>query len=236
MDAVYPSWDTWGLSFLCFQLSPSLPEPSNVLLPFPPPSLCPQTHQGFFDSVRQMTSQPRSLQHLCRCALRRHLGKGIDETISRLDIPSSLMEYLLLRNDGEIRWIKWNTWDRSQEREWFAFTITKRMVAIICVFCINLLINQLSILPMKMWYYFSELIYVLVWIVFVWTIGRNEKTSQNVLTTTQTVWLSTTSQAASSAQVKATTHYRQVHYCFHLYSIFSTWRRENTRRGNFLVF
>lgn len=196
-----------------------------------------QTHQGFFDSVRQMTSQPRSLQHLCRCALRRHLGKGIDAAISRLDIPSSLMEYLLLRNDGEIRWIKWNTWDRSQEREWFAFTITKRMVAIICVFCINLLINQLSILPMKMWYYFSELIYVLVWIVFVWTIGRNEKTSQNVLTTTQTVWLSTTSQAASSAQVKATTHYRQVHYCFHLYSIFSTWRRENARRGShFLVF
>lgn len=208
MDAVYPSWDTWGLSFLCFQLSPSLPEPSNVLLPFPPPSLCPQTHQGFFDSVRQMTSQPRSLQHLCRCALRRHLGKGIDAAISRLDIPSSLMEYLLLRNDGEIRWIKWNTWDRSQEREWFAFTITKSMVAIICVFCINLLINQLSILPMKMWYYFSELIYVLVWIVFVWTIGRNEKTSQNVLTTTQTVWLLTTSQAASSAQVKATTHHR----------------------------
>ncbi|XP_045576065.1 ankyrin repeat and SOCS box protein 16 isoform X1 [Salmo salar] len=62
-----------------------------------------ETHQGFFDSVRQMTSQPRSLQHLCRCALRRHLGKGIDATISRLDIPSSLMEYLLLRNDGEIR-------------------------------------------------------------------------------------------------------------------------------------
>ncbi|XP_014049479.1 ankyrin repeat and SOCS box protein 16 isoform X2 [Salmo salar] len=62
-----------------------------------------ETHQGFFDSVRQMTSQPRSLQHLCRCALRRHLGKGIDAAISRLDIPSSLMEYLLLRNDGEIR-------------------------------------------------------------------------------------------------------------------------------------
>nr|XP_029492589.1 ankyrin repeat and SOCS box protein 16-like [Oncorhynchus nerka] len=62
-----------------------------------------ETHQGFFDSVRRMTSQPRSLQHLCRCALRRHLGKGIDAAISRLDIPSSLMEYLLLRNDGEIR-------------------------------------------------------------------------------------------------------------------------------------
>ncbi|KAM9472275.1 ankyrin repeat and SOCS box protein 16 isoform 2-T2 [Salvelinus alpinus] len=62
-----------------------------------------ETHQGFFDSVRQMTSQPRSLQHLCRCALRRHLGKGIDAAISRLDIPSSLMEYLLLRNEGEIR-------------------------------------------------------------------------------------------------------------------------------------
>uniref|UniRef100_A0A8C8IRP2 SOCS box domain-containing protein n=1 Tax=Oncorhynchus tshawytscha TaxID=74940 RepID=A0A8C8IRP2_ONCTS len=62
-----------------------------------------ETHQGFFDSVRQMTSQPRSLQHLCRCALRGHLGKGIDAAISRLEIPSSLMEYLLLRNDGEIR-------------------------------------------------------------------------------------------------------------------------------------
>uniref|UniRef100_A0AAZ3PRJ7 Ankyrin repeat and SOCS box containing 16 n=1 Tax=Oncorhynchus tshawytscha TaxID=74940 RepID=A0AAZ3PRJ7_ONCTS len=62
-----------------------------------------ETHQGFFDSVRQMTSQPRSLQHLCGCALRHHLGKGIDAAISRLDVPSSLMEYLLLRNDGEIR-------------------------------------------------------------------------------------------------------------------------------------
>ncbi|XP_052346244.1 ankyrin repeat and SOCS box protein 16-like [Oncorhynchus keta] len=62
-----------------------------------------ETHQGFFDSVRQMTSQPRSLQHLCRCALRRHLGKGIDAAISRLGFPSSLMEYLLPRNDGEIR-------------------------------------------------------------------------------------------------------------------------------------
>lgn len=195
--AVVPSCEEWMQSippeihevcpFHRFQLSRSLPWPSNALLPFPSPSLCPQTHQGFFDSVRQMTSQPRSLQHLCRCALRRHLGKGIDAAISRLDIPSSLMEYLLLRNDGEIRWIKWNTWDRSQEREWLAFTITTIMVAIICVFCINLLIYQLFILPMKMWYYFSELIYVLVWIAFVWT-----------------------------------NHPLQVHYCFHLYSIFST--------------
>ncbi|XP_021414166.2 ankyrin repeat and SOCS box protein 16-like [Oncorhynchus mykiss] len=82
----------------CYAVVPSCEEWMQSI----PPEIH-ETHQGFFDSVRQMTSQPRSLQHLCRCALRRHLGKGIDAAISRLDIPSSLMEYLLLRNDGEIR-------------------------------------------------------------------------------------------------------------------------------------
>ncbi|XP_010872510.1 ankyrin repeat and SOCS box protein 16 isoform X1 [Esox lucius] len=62
-----------------------------------------EAHQFFFDSVRKMTSQPRSLQHLCRCTLRQHLGKHIDSSISRFDIPVSLKEYLLLGNDGEIR-------------------------------------------------------------------------------------------------------------------------------------
>ncbi|XP_064843704.1 ankyrin repeat and SOCS box protein 16 isoform X2 [Oncorhynchus masou masou] len=82
----------------CYAVVPSCEEWMQSI-----PLAIHETHQGFFDSVRQMTSQPRSLQHLCRCALRRHLGKGIDAAISRLDIPSSLMEYLLLRNDGEIR-------------------------------------------------------------------------------------------------------------------------------------
>ncbi|KAL0993259.1 hypothetical protein UPYG_G00105320 [Umbra pygmaea] len=82
----------------CYTVVPSCEEWIESI----PPEIL-EAHQRFFDSVRKMTSQPRSLQHLCRCALRHHLGKHIDSSISRLDIPSSLMEYLLLANDGEIR-------------------------------------------------------------------------------------------------------------------------------------
>ncbi|XP_062840837.1 ankyrin repeat and SOCS box protein 16 isoform X2 [Trichomycterus rosablanca] len=59
-------------------------------------------HKTFFDSVWKMIGQPRTLQHLCRCSLRRHLGAQCQSAINKLNIPCALREYLLLRVDGEI--------------------------------------------------------------------------------------------------------------------------------------
>ncbi|XP_061761471.1 ankyrin repeat and SOCS box protein 16 isoform X1 [Nerophis ophidion] len=61
-----------------------------------------QLHPDFYDLVRQRSGQPRSLQHLCRCALRGHFGDLCYSKVSRLDIPSRLKDYLLLRNDGTL--------------------------------------------------------------------------------------------------------------------------------------
>lgn len=63
-----------------------------------------QDHQCFFDLVRQQSGQPRSLQHLCRCAVRLHLGASCNSAVNELDIPSSLRAYLLLCNDGTLLW------------------------------------------------------------------------------------------------------------------------------------
>uniref|UniRef100_A0A673AEB4 Ankyrin repeat and SOCS box containing 16 n=1 Tax=Sphaeramia orbicularis TaxID=375764 RepID=A0A673AEB4_9TELE len=41
-------------------------------------------------------NQPRSLQHLCRCALRLPLGARCFSVLSKLDIPRSVRDYLLL--------------------------------------------------------------------------------------------------------------------------------------------
>ncbi|KAM3863737.1 ankyrin repeat and SOCS box protein 16 [Diretmus argenteus] len=62
-----------------------------------------EEHQLFLDSVRQLSGQPRSLQHLCRCALRQHLGARCHSAVSQLDIPGSLRDYLLLCNDGMLQ-------------------------------------------------------------------------------------------------------------------------------------
>ncbi|XP_047426957.1 ankyrin repeat and SOCS box protein 16 [Mugil cephalus] len=53
-------------------------------------------------SVRQRSGQPRSLQHLCRRAVRLHLGARCHSAISSLDIPCSVRGYLLLCNDGTL--------------------------------------------------------------------------------------------------------------------------------------
>ncbi|XP_071768687.2 ankyrin repeat and SOCS box protein 16 [Centroberyx gerrardi] len=69
-------------------------------------SVSPETyeeHQCFFASVRQTSGQPRCLQHLCRCALRQHLGALCHAAVSKLDIPSSVRDYLLLCNDGTLQ-------------------------------------------------------------------------------------------------------------------------------------
>ncbi|XP_051994764.1 ankyrin repeat and SOCS box protein 16 isoform X2 [Xyrauchen texanus] len=83
----------------CFEVVPACEEwlqdiPEELL----------KEHESFFDAVRQMSGQPRSLQHLCRCSLRRHLGSLCHFAIDQLNIPSALKDYLLLRqNDGQLR-------------------------------------------------------------------------------------------------------------------------------------
>ncbi|XP_035511480.1 ankyrin repeat and SOCS box protein 16 [Morone saxatilis] len=62
-----------------------------------------EEHRSFFDLVRQRSGQPRSLQHLCRCALRLNLGARCYSAVSELDIPSSVRDYLLLCNDGMLQ-------------------------------------------------------------------------------------------------------------------------------------
>ncbi|XP_034046163.1 ankyrin repeat and SOCS box protein 16 isoform X2 [Thalassophryne amazonica] len=59
--------------------------------------------QIFLDLVCQLRGQPRSLQHLCRCALRCHLGALYYATVSQVDIPISVKDYLLLHNDGIVQ-------------------------------------------------------------------------------------------------------------------------------------
>ncbi|XP_035037277.1 ankyrin repeat and SOCS box protein 16 isoform X1 [Hippoglossus stenolepis] len=61
-----------------------------------------EDHRPFFKLVRQRSGQPRSLQHLCRCALRLHLGARCRSAVSKLDIPSSVRDYVLLCNDGTL--------------------------------------------------------------------------------------------------------------------------------------
>ncbi|XP_023266765.1 ankyrin repeat and SOCS box protein 16 isoform X1 [Seriola lalandi dorsalis] len=62
-----------------------------------------EEHRPFFKLVRERSVQPRSLQHLCRCAIRLHLGAQCYSAVSKLDIPSSVRDYLLLCNDGTLQ-------------------------------------------------------------------------------------------------------------------------------------
>ncbi|XP_022595045.1 ankyrin repeat and SOCS box protein 16 [Seriola dumerili] len=62
-----------------------------------------EEHRPFFKLVRERSVQPRSLQHLCRCALRLHLGAQCYSAVSKLDIPSTVRDYLLLYNDGRLK-------------------------------------------------------------------------------------------------------------------------------------
>ncbi|XP_044037322.1 ankyrin repeat and SOCS box protein 16 [Siniperca chuatsi] len=62
-----------------------------------------EEQRSFLDLVCQRSGQPRSLQHLCRCALRLHLGARCYSAVSELDIPSSVRDYLLLCNDGTLQ-------------------------------------------------------------------------------------------------------------------------------------
>uniref|UniRef100_A0A673AFU7 Ankyrin repeat and SOCS box containing 16 n=1 Tax=Sphaeramia orbicularis TaxID=375764 RepID=A0A673AFU7_9TELE len=54
-------------------------------------SLPTDVYESFFDLVHTRSNQPRSLQHLCRCALRLPLGARCFSVLSKLDIPRSHM-------------------------------------------------------------------------------------------------------------------------------------------------
>ncbi|XP_070779932.1 ankyrin repeat and SOCS box protein 16 [Enoplosus armatus] len=69
-------------------------------------SLSAETYEeqrSLLDLVRERSGQPRSLQHLCRCALRLHLGARCFSAVSKLDIPSCVRDYLLLCDDGTLQ-------------------------------------------------------------------------------------------------------------------------------------
>ncbi|XP_018431181.1 PREDICTED: ankyrin repeat and SOCS box protein 10-like, partial [Nanorana parkeri] len=56
-----------------------------------------QNHLQFFQSVFSLSRSPRSLQHLCRCALRSHLEGRMSQTLPKLPLPPALLEFLQLR-------------------------------------------------------------------------------------------------------------------------------------------
>ncbi|KAG8446933.1 hypothetical protein GDO86_014402 [Hymenochirus boettgeri] len=60
-------------------------------------------HCQFYESVLEASNQPRLLQHLARCAVRRHHGQLSQQAISDLGFPPALSAYLLLYPEGIIR-------------------------------------------------------------------------------------------------------------------------------------
>ncbi|XP_068775578.1 ankyrin repeat and SOCS box protein 16 isoform X2 [Struthio camelus] len=66
-----------------------------------PPELW-QEHEVFYESALRMAGQPRRLQHLARCALRRHLGARCHAAIPKLALPPALRHYLQLPLEGLI--------------------------------------------------------------------------------------------------------------------------------------
>ncbi|NXN16073.1 ASB16 protein, partial [Indicator maculatus] len=66
-----------------------------------PPELW-EEHQEFYDSAVCMAGQPRRLQHLARCAIRRHLGARCHAAVPKLALPPTLRHYLQLPLEGVI--------------------------------------------------------------------------------------------------------------------------------------
>lgn len=59
-----------------------------------------QMHQAFYRSLFALAHTPRCLQHLCRCAIRKLLGKKCFHLAPLLPLPKSLQNYLLLEPEG----------------------------------------------------------------------------------------------------------------------------------------
>ncbi|KAM4874734.1 ankyrin repeat and SOCS box protein 10 isoform 1-T2 [Thomomys bottae] len=68
--------------------------PQDALGLVPPETL--QKHQRFYESLFALARQPRSLQHLSRCALRSHLEGCLPQALPRLPLPPRLLRYLQL--------------------------------------------------------------------------------------------------------------------------------------------
>ncbi|XP_004629042.1 ankyrin repeat and SOCS box protein 10 isoform X2 [Octodon degus] len=69
-----------------------LPEEAVGLIP--PETL--QKHRHFYSSLFSLVRQPRSLQHLSRCALRTHLAGCLPLALPGLPLPPRLLRYLQL--------------------------------------------------------------------------------------------------------------------------------------------
>ncbi|OXB84743.1 UNVERIFIED_CONTAM: hypothetical protein H355_001220 [Colinus virginianus] len=62
-----------------------------------------ERHQDFYDSLFSVCSNsPRSLMHLCRCAIRMTLSERCHRGVPLLSIPLSMKKYLLLEPEGII--------------------------------------------------------------------------------------------------------------------------------------
>ncbi|KAM4705252.1 ankyrin repeat and SOCS box protein 10 [Rhinophrynus dorsalis] len=61
------------------------------------PSEEQQKHSRFYQSVFSLSQSPRSLQHLCRCAVRSHLEGRLPQTLSHLPLPLPLLHFLQLQ-------------------------------------------------------------------------------------------------------------------------------------------
>ncbi|XP_065555172.1 ankyrin repeat and SOCS box protein 16 [Lathamus discolor] len=66
-----------------------------------PPELW-EEHREFYTSAVRMAGEPRRLQHLARCALRRSLGPRCHDAVSALALPPALRRYLRLPLQGLI--------------------------------------------------------------------------------------------------------------------------------------
>ncbi|XP_063309026.1 ankyrin repeat and SOCS box protein 10 isoform X2 [Pelobates fuscus] len=56
-----------------------------------------EKNSRFFYSVFTLSESPRSLQHLCRCAVRSHLEGRLPQTLPNLPLPPSLLQFMQLR-------------------------------------------------------------------------------------------------------------------------------------------
>lgn len=80
----------------------TVPRPSVRRSALRPPPSPPQEHHEFYTSAVRMAGQPRRLQHLARCALRRQLGARCHTAVPALSLPPALRRYLQLPLEGII--------------------------------------------------------------------------------------------------------------------------------------
>ncbi|XP_028986505.1 ankyrin repeat and SOCS box protein 10 isoform X2 [Betta splendens] len=59
-------------------------------------------HKEFYESVFSLAMAPRSLQHLARCRLRGLLGNRVHSVVPKLQLPTSIENYLLLECRGYV--------------------------------------------------------------------------------------------------------------------------------------